>query len=256
MENILKKLEDVKNSTDNLVFSHIASYLLSNLNNIDTMKIGLISKHSDVSNGSVSKFIKHLGFKGVKDFLPELKQQLKFYGVSSDACKKPLEKNSRYLQYHNLIKSNLDYIFEVNQESILKAVELLKRYKYILLFGRGANLAVINVYANYLSKLNYFVNYSFDLDVQKKWTENANENSLCIFFSFSSLTPNIEKIFTEIKQKGNIKTILFTANKDSMMAKRSDVILLTKNNEDLLLNHTNSRIGFNYLFMQILNLLA
>ncbi|WP_337972494.1 hypothetical protein [Mesomycoplasma hyorhinis] len=40
------------------------------------------------------------------------------------------------------------------------------------------------------------------------------------------------------------------------MAKRSDVILLTKNNEDLLLNHTNSRIGFNYLFMQILNLLA
>ncbi|MBY7705224.1 hypothetical protein JIY74_34365 [Vibrio harveyi] len=77
-----------------------------------------------------------------------------------------------------------------------------------------------------------------------------------MFFSFSSLTPNIEKIFTEIKQKGNIKTILFTANKDSMMAKRSDVILLTKNNEDLLLNHTNSRIGFNYLFMQILNLLA
>lgn len=68
MENILKKLEDVKNNTDNLVFSHIASYLLSNLNNIDTMKIGLISKHSDVSNGSVSKFIKHLGFKGVKDF--------------------------------------------------------------------------------------------------------------------------------------------------------------------------------------------
>lgn len=254
--NLINDLLQLSKQNHNFIDKEIADFLLSNIDKIMTLKLGAIAEKVNCSTASVIKFCKKLGFKGLKDFLPALDRNYSYLQVqekrSSD--NKITDKNKIISSYHALISKNLANLYSLNRDAVIKLAMLLKKTKHIMLFGKGSNLESINIFANYLSKLQYHVDYHYDFEVQEKWVEKSVESSVCIFFSFSGMHQVIDELVSKMKAK-SCTIVSFTSNYESNLYKESSVSLLTFKNEDVLENHTSARIAFIYLIMQIINLL-
>ncbi|MGY6172299.1 MurR/RpiR family transcriptional regulator [Candidatus Mycoplasma pogonae] len=259
---IIEQLQVYALQNKNAIYKALSQFFLNNLDRDFTrLKLKDIAAESSCSQGSVSKFVKHLNFNGLKDFLPALAQEITFKNAwtNFEKQKQVVCKNeSCYFQeletYHAQNLHNLENFFQTNKSSIVKFVELLKNTKHLILFGKGNNLPLIQIFATYFSKINFFVDYSFDMDVQHQYIAKVTHETLCIFFSFSGNNADINSIFTKVKAKNSQAIIVtLTANAHSLMFKNSDLVFLTHLNEDVLNNHTSYRIVFNYLLMQIIN---
>lgn len=255
--NLINEIEIYSKQKVNLVYKTIADFFLQNIERILQLKLEEIAINCNCSTASIIKFAKKLGFVGIKDLLPAIDRSYgywKFHNSRKIHATSHISQTQKMTNYHYLIEENLSYLFKFNRDALLKAAKLLKNKRHVMLFGKGSNLEAINIFANYLSKLNYHVDYHYDFEVQEKWMQKFNKDSLCIFFSFSAMHKAIDSIVQEAKNKG-MEIISFTSNSDSYLFKESDVAFITKNNEDILEHHTNARIAFIYLLMQIINLI-
>ncbi|AGQ51173.1 MurR/RpiR family transcriptional regulator [Mesomycoplasma hyopneumoniae] len=254
--NLIDQLSLLLKQNRNFIDKEIASFLLLNIQKIMSLKLEIIAKSANCSTASVIKFCKKLGFKGLKDLLPALDRNYSYLNFQKKRYSenKISQKNQILSKYHLLIMNNLDKIYNLNYNSMIKFVELLQKTRHIMLFGKGSNLESINIFANYLSKLQYHIDYHYDFEVQQKWTEKSIDSSVCVFFSFSGMHSIMDELVNKMKAK-NCIIVAFTGNFESNLYKQSLISFLTFKNEDVLENHTSARISFIYLVMQIINLL-
>ncbi|WP_083433355.1 SIS domain-containing protein [Spiroplasma litorale] len=124
----------------------------------------------------------------------------------------------------------------------------------MFLFGKGPNIHVIDIFRNYLSKLNFNCVSSTDFDVQKRITKNVNEQDICFIFTYSNLTKSMLEIYDDIKNRNTV-LIIATSNVESPLFINSDYNFLIKNNEKILEDQTSSIISFLTIVMQILYLI-
>ncbi|WP_033161439.1 MurR/RpiR family transcriptional regulator [[Mycoplasma] collis] len=251
--NIIITLNKFANQNINLTYKNIASVFLQNIRNIKSLPIKTVSKQAHCSQSSISFFVKKIGFNNYKELLFELDLSSKFFSFNKQETNELTDEN-KILNYYKKIISNINFAFLQNKQHLIKIVDLIKKSKRIFIFGKGSNIEPIIIFSNYLIKNNFNTFYSYDLDVQKKWTEILKKDDVCIFLSFSGLTKEIIDIFNKIKNK-KIKTVIFSSNFDSPLIKNSDYYLLIKENEDVFEKHTNARISYIFLIMQIMNLL-
>ncbi|MDF9627592.1 MurR/RpiR family transcriptional regulator [Mesomycoplasma ovipneumoniae] len=254
--NLMNDLLWFSKQNHNFIDKEIAKFLISNTSKIMTLKLSIIAKNANCSTASVIKFCKKLGFKGLKDLLPALDRNYSYMQIQKSrfSNNKIASKNTTVSLYHSLISKNLDNLYKINHDSIIKFVALLKKVRHIIFFGKGSNLEIIQIFANYLSKLQYYVDYHYDFEVQQKWVEKSVDFSVCVFFSFSGMHLEIDRLVQTMKSK-NCNIISFTSNYESNLFKQSSISFLTFKNEDVLEKHTSARIAFIYLIMQIINLL-
>ncbi|MFW5787864.1 MAG: MurR/RpiR family transcriptional regulator, partial [Halanaerobiales bacterium] len=126
-ENLILKIEA---TLDNLRPSEqkVARYVLSNYDEVKYQTVSELASNSNVSEASVMRFIKSLGFKGFQYFKLSLASSTQQRNSSPQV--KKITKNDSISDIMNKIKNNS--INSINDsETLLKGDEIEKAIKYI-----------------------------------------------------------------------------------------------------------------------------
>lgn len=253
-KSVIKQIKNLADQNFNLTYKSISQLLLTKLSYLDDFNIGEYSKAANCSLAAFSKYAKLLGFTGTKTLIPAIIQEYKMTKNLSGLKKNQStneQPNDLIDSYHHYVLESINFSYENNKNSILEFNALLKPQHKIWIVGKGANLDVINILANYLGKINYNVIHSLDFEVQQKWIHNFKENDILILFSFSGSSRRIDTIFQSALQK-KLHIINFTANPSTSIFQHSTINFLIKSNEDVFENQRTGRIVMLYLIMQIL----
>ena len=170
-----------------------------------------ISKETGVSQPTVSRFWKKVGFNNLKEF----KECMKTTVVPSDTRKKFKSiLNSEKFQYKNYIDHSIsllqDSASKINEDDFDKAIEYFLSSNKIFTHGIGP--------AEFLSSLLIFRLKRFGLDITNlpstgqaiyEGLINTNENDLFVLFLFSHYHPETY-VLMDYAKKNNIKVILIT----------------------------------------------
>lgn len=249
---LVKKIKYLSIQNKNDVFGSIANVLLDKKNDLRNFNINQYAKKANCSTASFLKFSKNLGFKGTKDLIPALlyEQSIMFNNTEEKI------KSSNYLEdkinsYTEFVIEQINFTKKENENNILVLTNKLKKFEgKIYLIGKGANLDVINIFANYLSKNNFSVIHSYDFEVQQKWVDNFTAKDIIIVFSYSGKSSRIKGIVEKaFIQKSFI--VNFSANLIEYIHDHSSINFKVLSNEEVLTNQRTARISFLFLVMLI-----
>ncbi|WP_220096531.1 MurR/RpiR family transcriptional regulator [Mycoplasmopsis pulmonis] len=228
--------------------------MINNLFQITKLKIKDVALGSNCSQSSVINFVKKMKCNSFKEMLFKIDYDYSFVTIKKEDFQDEKTQIVKWKNYNNLIAENIDFIYKNYYLEIIKIVGLLKRKNKIFLFGKGSNIELLSIFGQYLNKKEFISIYSYDIDIQEKYIDLVDQESFCFFFSFSGNTKKIVEFANKAKEKKAF-IIHFSANPNSEIIKVCNIFLLVKNNEDVLYDHTNARISFLYIIMNIINLL-
>ncbi|QBQ07463.1 MurR/RpiR family transcriptional regulator [Spiroplasma gladiatoris] len=250
-QNLISKIKKITNNNDGTIRFIIAKYLIENLEMVNSINITQLSKECNCSKSSIVKFCKELNLTGLKELIRVITWEYEIY-KTFEINKQEVLKND--YSYFELIINNLEFL-KSKINTFKDVANKIKNTKgKIFLFGKGPNIHIAEIFNNYLLKIGYSSMSSTDFDVQVWLAKTVKENDLCFIFTYSGLTQEISDIFDIIKANKAI-TIVLTANSNSQIYNQSDYKFLIRNNEEIFKSQRSSLITFNFIIMQILNLL-
>lgn len=189
----------------------IYDFLLNKRNSISLYTESDISKSTGVSQPTVSRFWKKIGFNNFKEFKENMKNTTA-PSVTSEKFKSLL--NSEKFHYKNYVDHSITLLQEsankLNEEDFNKAIEFLSTSGKIFTHAIGPG--------EFLSSLLIFRLKRFGLDISALPSNgqaiyegliNTSSNDLFVLFLFSHYHPETYVIIDYAK-KNNIKLILIT----------------------------------------------
>jgi len=203
----------------------IADYILSNPEEIYSLKIETLSKKLKVSLPTVFRFTKKLGFEGFKDFKVALIREMAI-GMSiavDNFNQDSIESTTRDI--FNKISDNLkETLSLINFDDISKAVEMIISAKKIIFFGVSYSASVaLDAYLKFLSA-GFNCQYDTDTYTQRIISTQSTEKDLAIGISFSGASLEVVDCMNNAK-KNKSKTISITAFSKSPITVYSDLCL-------------------------------
>lgn len=187
----------------------ISNYLLSNIEEIKSLNTYDLAIKCDVSQASVVRFAKKLGFKGFPEFKISLagdlvmqnneKQiQIIYDEIQFDDSTEVLSKK---VMYEN-IKSIEDTYKIINFEEIEKAAETLDSANRIFILGAGFSGIVARDFQYKLWELGKSVVFDTDQHIQLTNASTAQKGDVVFVISYSGQTLDIYQTILEFKEKG------------------------------------------------------
>lgn len=228
LEKLLNKLELTKKE------KRVAEFFLDEDKRIYLMTVSEIASEIGVSDTSVIRFIKNIGFKNFTEFKNSGQKKIKTH----------LEKTNDFIKNIDLIKENSIeqmYIEKINEEvnrifsqeslSILKDIgkTLMKKdNKYVVGFKSTAGVAnFFGVRLGFILK-NVFT-FNIDDSVVVNSIFNIKENDVLIVFDYPMYS-KVSQVLAKIAMTRNAKIILFSDSENSPLAKYSNIIYKVKLN--------------------------
>ncbi|MBX3607511.1 MAG: glucokinase [Piscinibacter sp.] len=227
-------LERVRAARDSLspAEKRVASYVLDNPRAALNDPIALIAQGAEVSQPTVIRFCRSLGFQGLADFklklgsgltgtLPVQRTQVRRQDSTGDLCAKVLD---------NTISSIVQFRESINVEAVDRAIELLRRAKRVEFYAMG-NSAVVALDAQH--KLFRFRIPSVahtDVSMHAMAAELLGPDDVAVFVSSSGQPPELARAAGLAVDHG-ASVIAVTAGQ-SPLARRSTVCIPVEHTED------------------------
>lgn len=211
----------------------ISHFLLENMDEIKTLNTYDLAVKCDVSQASVVRFAKKLGFKGFPEFKialagdlamknNEKEIQIIYDEISVDDSTEILAKK---VVYEN-IKSVEDTYKVLNFQEIEKAVEAIENANRIFLLGAGFSGIIARDFQYKLWELGKNVIFETDQHIQLTNASTAQEGDLVFVISYSGQTLDIYQSILEFKEKG-VKVITLTKVATNPIKDIGDISLST-----------------------------
>lgn len=204
----------------------IADFMLSEKENISYLSLSEISKRIDVSEATIVRFVKKIGFKGFLNFRIEVASE--YSNIAENIAENYIE---------NIEKNMIDTIRSskvmLNKEDVEKALNLIQKAKRLYTFGLGASgVAAIELQNRFLrfGKIGHSVN---DSHFQLMYASNTTKDDVIVVISISGETHDL--IYPiNIAKKNSCKIITITNHIKSTLAELSDVVLISSGKEALI----------------------
>lgn len=228
LEKKLNKLELTKKE------KRVAEFFLDEDKRIYLMTVSEIASEIGVSDTSVIRFIKNIGFKNFTEFKNNGQKKIKTH----------LEKTNDFIKNIDLIKENSIeklYIEKINEEvnkifsqeslAILKNIAQIlmkKKNKYIVGFKSTAGVAnFFGVRLGFILK-DVFV-FNIDDSVVVNSVFNIKENDVLVVFDFPMYS-KVAQVLAKIAKARNAEIILFSDSENSPLARYSNILYKVKLN--------------------------
>jgi DNA-binding MurR/RpiR family transcriptional regulator len=233
----------------------VALFILDYANEVLSNTAGQLAEKIDVSEASIIRFCKALGFKGYADFKIKLAQELgnanAIYipdGISKDDSVWDVISTIMRNEYED-IRFTLEMM---DKEAMLKATTMLHEANRIGFFGIGSSAVVANDAKDHFLLLGKAAQSEWDGTAQLLLANSLKEGDLAFVISLSGQSAIPLKIL-EIAESKGVHRIGLTQNPRSDLVQKCDCALLafkkSTSVEDLT---TSSRI----IFSAILDALA
>lgn len=194
----------------------ISHYLLENIDEIKILNTYDLAVKCDVSQASVVRFAKKLGFKGFPEFKIALAGDLAMKNNEKEIqiiydeirVEDSTEILAKKVVYEN-IKSVKDTYKVLNFNEIEKAVEAIENTNRIFLLGAGFSGIIARDFQYKLWELGKNVIFETDQHIQLTNASTAQEGDVVFVISYSGQTLDIYQSLLEFKKKG-VKVITLT----------------------------------------------
>lgn len=204
----------------------IASFILDNPEKAVNANVSELANYSDVSDATVIRFCKHLGYEGYYQLRINLSRDLGRKQMDNN-LKKSDSVNSIFNQFAAKIKEIGEIISE---EKMRKSVELITSANFIhlaavgntspLVMYMGFRLERLGIRCTYNSLPEYFLNH----------INLAEKDDLLLVISQSGTSKHIVQAMELAKKKG-LKTIAITGHKYSPVSRLADCLLLSSDED-------------------------
>lgn len=180
----------------------IADYFMNQVTDQDLSSKAVV-KRLYVSEASLSRFAKKIGFSGYRQFL--------FAYQDSDHALKDLDILTR--QVLNFYQRVLEKTYSlIDNEQMIRIAKMLDDYKRIYVYGIASSGVVAREFKLRFMRLGLDVDYLVDSHTILMNITRINENSLVIGISVSGKTKEVVAGLKAAKEKG-AKTIMLSAHK-------------------------------------------
>lgn len=196
---------------------NIARVILKNVDRLESMSLEKLSEESNISQASVSRFIKKMGFKNYQDFRESFQKallEIKLNRKLSHVTMFPYDKEHQIAeQLYEQALENLKMTKETLDLNKLNAIiELFRNAKSVTFYGDDHALSIF-----YTLQLDLLANgipaYLFKTaEMQHLHSEFIKDGSVVVFLNVYTgfITPSQRKMLREIRTNKNIMMIGFT----------------------------------------------
>lgn len=210
----------------------IASYISSHSRAASQMTINEMAQTLGMADSTIFKFTRKLGYSGFKDFhnaliSEEFDPAISIHENISDTSS-PL---GVAVSVFNSSIDSLSHTKEMlESENLEGAVSLIVSSKTVFLFGLGgSNIIAADAYHKLLrSPLN--VKYTSDYHLQLMEASRATKDDCAIIFSHTGRCKEAIQLADLFQQIGG-RVLVITSDRNSPLARRADVTLLTISEE-------------------------
>lgn len=207
-----------------------ASYLLQHPEEVSTSRITEYAKKSNVSQATIVRLCKSLGYKGFTEMKSKLTKELG--AINSRAPVYPeLQENDGFLSLASqIVQTSIqalnDTLTILEDSNGSKAVEVLSQARKVYCYGLGDAGDVARAARHKFLRLGYEAQAPADADVQLMTASLLGKGDVAIGISHSGRSrPIVDAL--KIAQKQGASTICLTNAPESPITKVSDIELFT-----------------------------
>lgn len=247
--NYIKKVIQPYMNSFNTTEKKIAEYFINNEQMLINKTISELSADIGVSDSTIFKFVKKIGFDGFQDFKISLASNYKMNNDDLEDTKVFSDINKDD-SMHEILKKVimpkvflLEYLLDTLDENLIEAsIDLIHESKMIFFGGiGGSSVIAYDSYHKFL-RTRYQCNYIADIDMQYTYAKKMNNNYLAFLFSHSGTTQETIDLAKSLKESG-VKIISLTGNYGTTLEEISDITFVVSSDESTLKSETlTSRI--------------
>lgn len=224
-----------------------ADFVINNINHIKLMSIVEVSEAADISQPTIIRFVRKIGYEGYREFrfalasdISENKESSPLYGFDIGKSDKIEEIPSKIIataidKMENTLKS-------ISVEQYRLAVEaIIKAEKVVIFYVENSVVAAYDL----MTKLVYLgINCLVydDYYLQSVSANSLNEKDLAIAISYSGCSKNTVDVIKIAKHK-NAVTMVITNFGSSVISKYADIVLTSDNEQFLYGDAIFSRVS-------------
>ena len=250
---ILEKLENTKLTKKE---KRIAEFFLDEEQRVFLMNVADIEKTIDVSDTSVIRFIKSLGFENFTDFKNSGQEDIKSRLDKTNDFIKNLDiikENSIEQLYIHKINEEVNKIFNSSSQKQIKKISNLiikAKNKYIVGFKSTAGIA--NFFGVRLGfMLENVSTFNIDDSVVVNSIFNIKQEDILIIFDYPMYS-KAAVVLAKIARENKAKILLFTDSDNAPLAEYSDILYKVKLNGISVFNSLiSTQILIEYLLTYI-----
>lgn len=237
-----KNLEDIiKTSYSELSKSEkkVAKYILDNYDNIALLSSSEIAINANVSDTTVIRFAKSLGFNGFTDFKKALRSNLHTSNMYKDLQDMKINLNDQYAANYMISTATEieNFIKTLDYDLINKIVTLILNSKQLYIGGLGTDATVAKYLFSYMRKIGFnpilLIEEGHTL---KESLLNINKEDVLITCNFPKMFPD-EIEMTKLANAKGAQIITITDSEVSAMELNS--------NYSIIVPQTNKKTYFN-----------
>ena len=229
-----KILEKLKNTRLTKKEKRIAEFFLDEEQRVFLMNVADIAKTIDVSDTSVIRFIKSLGFENFTDFKNSGQEDIKSRLDKTNDFIKNLDiikENSIEQLYIHKINEEVNKIFNSNSQKQIKKISNLiikAKNKYIVGFKSTAGIA--NFFGVRLGfMLENVSTFNIDDSVVVNSIFNIKQEDILIIFDYPMYS-KVAVVLAKIAIENKAKILLFTDSDNAPLAEYSNILYKVKLN--------------------------
>lgn len=218
IENLHSKYHKLSSAEKN-----VADFIMKHPQEIDNYTIKDLSLASNVSEATVVRMCKHLGYKGYWSFhislVSDIGKEEKTFSQTEEGSLKAL-----FMKYSKMMEKLAD---NVNEGSMEQCVDLLTNCSCAHIIGAGNTSTLAKHMAFRLGRLGIRCTYDSAPEYFMNNIYLAGPNDVLVAISQSGVTKNILN-GVELAKKKEIKVMAITAYINSSLAEKSDIVLESK----------------------------
>lgn len=251
-----KILEKLKNTRLTKKEKRIAEFFLDEEQRVFLMNVADIAKAIDVSDTSVIRFIKSLGFENFTDFKNSGQEDIKSRLDKTNDFIKNLDiikENSIEQLYIHKINEEVNKIFNSNsQKQIKKISNLIMKAKNKYIVGFKSTAGIANFFGVRLGfMLENVSTFNIDDSVVVNSIFNIKQEDILIIFDYPMYS-KAAVVLAKIARENKAKILLFTDSDNAPLAEYSDILYKVKLNGISVFNSLiSTQILIEYLLTYI-----
>ncbi|WP_455683467.1 MurR/RpiR family transcriptional regulator [Thomasclavelia sp.] len=213
----------------------VADYILNYIDSYDKISMVSIAKSAGVSQPTIMRFVKAIGFDSFKQFKYELvRSNIKtvdlLYGFSINKDDNIRDLPSKIIA--TITRMMEDSLKSISIDNYLKAIDLINHTKHISIYAVENSICVANDLMTKMIYLGKSISFHSDYYLQSIDASNLKDQDLAIGISYSGNSKNTVEVLKIAKEAG-AKTIAIVNFENTMLTKYGDVVLSTSSDQFL-----------------------
>lgn len=211
----------------------IANFLRKNLNEAAFLAASEIADHLDISEATVVRFARSLGFESYPALRSSIQVSLRQRVTHSSRIKSRIDdlRTSSDI-FDRLAASEIDYLGQaletINREQLERAVDFLCERQRIFVFGTGPSLSLVDLLEIRLKRFgkDVFALRSSGREMLEPLL-SLGPNDLLIVICFFSINPSL-RLVLEYANEVHCPVVMITDTLDTIIGDKADVVLAAK----------------------------